>query len=83
MDSAINKAYERLNLVTQDKEFLRNYHMRQMAMSDRTTEINTAIEKAAMQSKIEIARNSLNEGLPIETIHKITGLDIETIQSLK
>ena len=52
-------------------------------MSDRTTEINTAIEKAAMQSKIEIARNSLNEGLPIETIHKITGLDIETIQSLK
>jgi len=83
MDSAINKAYERLNLVTQDKEFMRNYHLRQMAMSDWTTGINTAIEKGAMQSKIEIARNSLNEGLPIETIHKITGLDIETIQSLK
>ena len=82
MDSAISKAYERLNLVTQDKEFMRNYHLRQMAMSDWTTGINTATEKGAMQSKIEIARNSLNEGLPIETIHKITGLDIETIKSL-
>jgi len=28
MDSAINKAYERLNFVTQDKEFLRNYHFK-------------------------------------------------------
>ena len=83
MDSAISKAYERLNLVTQDKEFMRNYHLRQMAMSDWTTGINTATEKGAMQSKIEIARNSLNEGLPIETIHKITGLDMETIKSLK
>jgi len=87
MDNAISKANERLNFVTQDKEFLRNYHLREMAMSDWTTGINTAtekgIEKGAMQSKIEIARNSLGEGLPIEIIHKITGLDIETIQSLQ
>ena len=87
MDSAIGKAYERLNLVTQDKEFIRNYHLRQMAMSDWTTGINTAtekgIEQGAMQSKIEIAKNSLNKGLPIELIHEITGLDMETIQSLK
>jgi len=87
MDSAINKAYERLNFVTQDKEFLRNYHLRQMAMSDWTTGINTATEKGiaegAMQKQIEIAKNSLNKGLPMELIHEITGLDIETIQSLK
>jgi predicted transposase/invertase (TIGR01784 family) len=90
MDPAINKANERLNFVTQDKEFLRNYHLREMAMSDWTTGINTAtekgiekgIEKGAMQKQIEIAKNSLNEGLPIEVIHKITGLDIETIQAL-
>jgi hypothetical protein len=62
----------------QDKEFLRNYHLREMAMSDWTTGINTAVEK----KQIEIARNSLNEGLPVEIIHKFTGLDIETIQSL-
>jgi hypothetical protein len=34
MDSSISKANERLNFVTQDKEFLRNYHLREMAMSD-------------------------------------------------
>jgi hypothetical protein len=79
MDSAINKAYERLNFVTQDKEFLRNYHLREMAMSDWTTGVNTAIEKRL----IEVAKNSLNKGLPMELIHEITGLDIETIQSLK
>jgi len=78
MDPAINKANERLNFVTQDKEFLRNYHLREMAMSDWTTGVNTAIHK----NIIEIAKNSFSEGLPIETIHKITRLDIETIQSL-
>jgi predicted transposase/invertase (TIGR01784 family) len=87
MDSAISKANERLNFVTQDKDFLRTYHLREMGMSDWTTSINTAtergIEKGAMQSKIEIARNLLNDGLPIETIHETTGLDMETIQSLQ
>ena len=44
MDAAINKANERLNFVSQDKEFLRSYHLREMAMSDITTSINTATE---------------------------------------
>jgi len=87
MDSAISKANERLNFVTQDKEFLRNYHLREMAMSDWTTGVNTAmekgIEKGAMQKQIEIAGNLLGEGLPMELIQKTTGLDMETIQSLQ
>jgi len=82
MDSAISKANERLNFVKQDKEFLRNYHLREMAMSDWTTGINTAIEKGAMQKQIEIAKNSLNKGLPVDLIHEITGLEIEVIQTL-
>ena len=51
MDSTNNKTNEKLNFVTQDKEFLKNYHWREMALSDWTTGINTAIEK-----KIEIAK---------------------------
>ena len=86
MDSAISKAQERLDFVTQDKEVLREYHLREMALMDWNTGIDTAtekgFEKGAMQSKIEIARNLLGEGLSIELIHKTTGLDIETIQSL-
>ena len=79
MDSAINKTNERLDFVTQDKEFLRNYHMREMALSDWTTGVNTAIEK----KQIEIAKNLLREGLSPELIQKAVGLDIETIQSLE
>jgi predicted transposase/invertase (TIGR01784 family) len=93
--SAINKANERLNFVTQDKEFLRNYHLREMAMSDWTTGIDTAIEqgrtegieigieKGSMQKQTEIAKNLLKKGLAIDLIHETTGLDIETIQSLQ
>ena len=87
MDGAINKANERLNFVSQDQEFLRAYHMREMAMSDWTTGVNTATEKGilqgAMQKQHEIAKNSLHEGLPVDLIQKITGLDIETIRSLQ
>jgi len=91
MDSVINKAYERLNFVTQDKEFLREYHLREMALSDWTTGIDAAtekgieigIEKGAIQSKIEIARNLLKKELEIDFIHETTGLDVEIIQSLQ
>ena len=79
MDSAINKTNERLNFVTQEKEFLRNYHMREMALSDWTTGVNTAIEK----KQIEIAKNMLRMGLSPELIQEAVGLDIETIQSLE
>jgi predicted transposase/invertase (TIGR01784 family) len=83
MDSAINKAYERLNFVSQDKEVLRAYHMREMAMSDWTTGVNTAVEKGIEKTQIEIAKKSLHEGLSVETIQKITGLDVEAIKSLQ
>jgi len=78
MDSAISKANERLNFVSQDKEFLREYHIREMAMSDWTTGVNTAIEK----SRIEIAKNLLRKGMSAEFIHETTGLDMETIKEL-
>jgi len=85
MDNAINRTQERLNFVTQDKEFLREYHLREMALSDWTTGVNTAfeqgIEQGATQKQIEIARNLLKKGLAIDIIHETTGLDIETLES--
>jgi len=78
MDSAINKTNERLNFVSQDKDFLRNYEMRATALSDWTTGINTAKE----QEKLEIAKNLKRMGLSVDQIAEGTGLDKETIQSL-
>ena len=90
MDSAIYKTQERLDYVTQDKEFLREYHLREMALSDWTTGINTAfeegiekgIEEGIERTQIEIARNLVKKGLAIDFIHETTGLDMETIQTL-
>jgi hypothetical protein len=40
-------------------------------------------EEGKMDSKKVIARNALAEGLPIEIVQKITGLDIETVKSIQ
>jgi predicted transposase/invertase (TIGR01784 family) len=79
MDGAINKTNERLNFVSQDKDFLREYHMREMAQLDWNTALSTGIEK----KQIEIVKNFIKMGLPITQIAEGTGLDTETIQSLK
>jgi hypothetical protein len=61
-----------------DEEQCLAFLLREMAMSDWTTGVNTAVEK----KQIEIAKKMLNEGMPVEIIQKYTGLDMETIQSL-
>jgi predicted transposase/invertase (TIGR01784 family) len=78
MNTAIQKAEERFDFVTRDKDFLRDYHRRAMEMSDWTTSINTATEIG----KIEVAVNLKKKGMPAAEIVEVTGLDIETIQSL-
>jgi hypothetical protein len=72
-----------MDVVTSDKDFQHQYLLREMALSDKTTEINTAVEKTKIESKIELAQNAINEGLSIKIIQKITGLDIETVKKLK
>jgi len=81
MDNAIDAAIKRLDFVTRDKEFLRYYHMRQMAMSDQTTIINTAIEeglekgfkKGLKKGRAEEKQhflNMLDQGLSVEEIKR-------------
>ncbi|GHU25749.1 hypothetical protein FACS1894172_20990 [Spirochaetia bacterium] len=83
MDSAIQKNATKLEFATSDKEFLYQYTLREMALSDRTTEINTAIEKTRIESKTEIAQNLISLGLSIDKIVQAMGLDIETVKKLK
>ena len=45
--------------------------------------IEQGIERGIERSREEIARNALMEGASLEFINKITGLDIETIRSLR
>jgi predicted transposase YdaD len=40
-------------------------------------------EAGRENEKLEIARTALGKGIPLELVHEITGLDIETLKSLK
>lgn len=94
MDMGIQKAEEKLTFVTNDKEALHAYQMREMALSDWTSGINHAmrqgieqgmkkgIEKGIQQKAIEVARNSKKIGIPVEQIARITGLSVEDIAKL-
>jgi predicted transposase/invertase (TIGR01784 family) len=86
MDSAIMAANERQYFVIQDEEARRAYWSIRGAEHDRISGLNGARMEGQQigraEEKLEIARNALTEGLPIEVIQKITGLDMETIASL-
>jgi predicted transposase/invertase (TIGR01784 family) len=86
MDRAIQKAEERVAHIAGDKEALRAYEMRQMALSDWTSGINHArregMKEGEKQKAIEIARNLKAIGIPLEQIVQITGLTENQIREL-
>jgi predicted transposase/invertase (TIGR01784 family) len=86
MDRAIGKAEERVEYISKDKEALRAYEMRQMALSDWTSGINHArregIKEGEEQKAVEIARNSKALGIPLKQIAQITGLTEAQIREL-
>jgi predicted transposase/invertase (TIGR01784 family) len=86
MDVAITKAVEKINHVTQDKEFLRQYNLRQMVLSDYTTGINTAMEQGIQQGiqkgLEQVARNLIALNAPISQISQITGLTEQDIKNV-
>jgi len=73
--------------VTGDKEAIWAYERYKMALSDYTSEMNYARDKAMKKGrtegrndeKLEIARKMKNAGRPLSEIAEFTGLTIETI----
>jgi predicted transposase/invertase (TIGR01784 family) len=86
MDRAIQKAEEKMAYISQDKEALRAYQMREMALSDWTSGLNHAREEGMQEGIVkgreEIARNLKKMGIPVEQIAQGTGLSIEDIANL-
>jgi predicted transposase/invertase (TIGR01784 family) len=44
--------------------------------------VEIGIEKGREKGKLEIARNALAEGAPLECVQRITGFDVDTIKAL-
>jgi predicted transposase/invertase (TIGR01784 family) len=82
MDMAIQKAEEKMVCVTNDKEALHSYQMREMALSDWTSGINQAMREGRQEEKLEIAGKLKNRGLPSDQIADVTGLSVEEIAKL-
>jgi predicted transposase/invertase (TIGR01784 family) len=98
MDGAIQKAKERMAYVAQDKEALRAYQMREMALSDLVSGLNHArreglqeglekgIEKGRQEgiekSRFEIAAKMKKPGVPVDQIAEDTGLSVKAITEL-
>jgi predicted transposase/invertase (TIGR01784 family) len=62
MDVAIQKAAEKMEYVTIDKEALRAYQMREMALSDWTSGLNHARETGWEEGRQEGEKTGLKKG---------------------
>jgi predicted transposase/invertase (TIGR01784 family) len=98
MDRAIQKAEEKMSYICNDKETLRAYQMREMALSDWTSGINYARregkqeglregeekgkQEGLREGKQETARNLKTMGLTAAQIEKATGLTEREIAEL-
>jgi len=87
MDGAIAFAEDRQGFVMQDDDARELYWSRQIAEMDRRAEIAFALDKGERSGEekaaLNNARNALAEGLSLEQIHRITGLNMETIAGLQ
>lgn len=87
MDAAIYKANEKMTFLANDKEVLRLYNMREMAQIDYNSGMKKAEERGEQRGEqrksIEIARNMIEDGEPVEKIMRYTGLERESIENLK
>jgi predicted transposase/invertase (TIGR01784 family) len=79
MDLSILSAEEKLAFLAGDEDTIHLYDRRFIALCDQTSERNYIIE----ESHKKIIHNALAKGYSVEEINDLTGLNIETINSLK
>ena len=95
MEEAIKKANEKITYLASDEDAIRLYEMREMAMFDYTSGMNSARREGIAQGRsegitqgessksIEIATNLIMDGVDAGIIAKATGLDESAIVRLK
>ena len=90
MDTAIEKAEQKIKYLSSDEDTMRIYYERERSLHERANMISSAeergiekgIEQGVEKRNIEIAKNLLDI-LDNETIALKTGLDIETVKELR
>ncbi|HBJ1650159.1 Rpn family recombination-promoting nuclease/putative transposase [Clostridium botulinum] len=78
LDTAIEKAEQKIEYLSSDEESMRIYYERERSLHERANMISSAEERKAIENAI----NFLKLGVDIETVAKGTGLPIEKIREL-
>ena len=79
MSQAINAYYT----ITASSEFREKERLRAKARHDEAQALRNARREATIERNIEIARNMIADGEPIEKIVRYTGLTKESIENLR
>jgi len=82
MDNAIRKAKEKQGIVLSEYMARREYEMRLMALSDRTSEMNYARSEGRAEGRKEDAKKMKELGYSIKQIADVTGFTAEEIEKL-
>jgi predicted transposase/invertase (TIGR01784 family) len=91
MDADIKRAEEKIEYLGSNSKTLALYRARERSLHERANMINGAKEEGreegreegAIEKAIKTAKAALNEGIPVEVVAKITGLENEKIRELQ
>lgn len=87
LDTAIEKAEQKIEYLSSDEEAMRIYYERERSLHERANMISSAeargLEKGLERGKLEIAKNLLNMNIPLEQIVSATGLTEEEINKIR
>ena len=78
LDTAIEKAEQKIEYLSSDEETMRIYYERERSLHERANMISSAEERKSIENAI----NFLRLGVDIETVSKGTGLSIEKVREL-
>ena len=81
-NSAINKAQETLEYLSQDPVARAKYEARLKYLSDYNTSMYTERQEGRIEEKYSIAKKMRKEGFSPEIVMKITGLTAEELEKL-
>lgn len=79
LDTAIEKAEQKIEYLSSDEETMRIYYERERSLHERANMISSAEKRG----KIEVAKNLLNMNISLEDIVSATGLTIEEINGIE
>ncbi|MGL4774742.1 MAG: hypothetical protein ACRC2K_14355 [Clostridium sp.] len=83
LDTAIEKAEQKIEYLSSDEETMRIYYERERSLHERANMISSAEARGVEKGKLEIAKNLLDMNISIEQIILATGLTEEEINKIR